>query len=300
MNPIARLPLFLGYALLMGSRPSPQMLPRAGGSSQSASADSYFSSRFMGGGMSEMLGSIFQMLNFMPGGGFGNGSSPSPVDAPPPVAYRGLGPALGQQQPAGPQRRQAARPGSGQANANTNAEEEAPATGPRRRPSTAAPEPGNPAPAAAARGSSIPSRSGEPDLDRWDAQIQAAAEETGLPANYIKATMWAESRGRPETESHNDGNGHTDYGLMQISDHTYGLVRQTQDNAPSGLKAEDDEDNIRMGAWELKDKVEKADGDLFKASKAYVGTGDAHEEEYAGWVQTYKKELDEGKKLSDF
>jgi soluble lytic murein transglycosylase-like protein len=162
------------------------------------------------------------------------------------------------------------------------------------------PAPGATGPAAAARGSSVPSRSGEPDLDRWDAQIQAAAESTGLPPNYIKGTIWAESRGKPETETVNGGNGHIDKGLMQISDHTYGLVMKSQPNAPRGLRADNPNDNIMMGAWELKDKAEKAGGDLFETSKAYVGTGDAHEEEYATWVQTYTRELDEGKKLSNF
>lgn len=100
-------------------------------------------------------------------------------------------------------------------------------------------------------------------------------------------------------ETVNGGNGHTDKGLMQISDHTYGLVMESQPNAPRGLKASNPNDNIMMGAWELKDKAEKAGGDLFETSKAYVGTGDAHEEEYATWVQGFKKDLDEGRKLVD-
>ncbi len=100
-------------------------------------------------------------------------------------------------------------------------------------------------------------------------------------------------------ETVNGGNGHVDKGLMQISDHTYGLVMESQPNAPRGLKADNPDDNIMMGAWELKDKAEKAGGDLFETSKAYVGTGDAHEEEYATWVQGFKKDLDEGRKLVD-
>ena len=40
-------------------------------------------------------------------------------------------------------------------------------------------------------------------MDQWDSQIQQAAVSTGLPANYIKATIWAESRGNPNDPSQN-------------------------------------------------------------------------------------------------
>lgn len=143
-----------------------------------------------------------------------------------------------------------------------------------------------------------PSQSQEESLDQWDPQIEEAAKSTGLPANFIKATLWAESRGNPNDPSQNPDGEHTDEGVMQISDYTYGDVMQNQPNAPRGLTAGNPADNIMMGAWELKDKLEKAGGDYVKTSMAYVGTDNA--QEYANWVQTYWKELDAGTKLSDF
>lgn len=147
---------------------------------------------------------------------------------------------------------------------------------------------------------STPSISGESDLDRWDDQIASAAQSTGLPANYIKATLWAESRGNPDDPSLNPDGEHSDLGVMQISDYTYGDVMQNQPNAPRDLQAANPDDNIMMGAWELKDKLEAAGGDYVKTSEAYRGVGDGQDNEYANWVQTYWKELDAGDKLSDF
>lgn len=149
-------------------------------------------------------------------------------------------------------------------------------------------------------GSSTPSKSGVEELDRWDAQIEAAAKSTGLPANFIKATLWAESRGNPNDPSQNPDGEHQDLGVMQISDYTYSDVLSSQPNAPQGLKASNQSDNIMMGAWELKDKLEKAGGDFKKTSQAYVGTGESSDATYADWVNTYWNELNNGQKLSDF
>ena len=147
---------------------------------------------------------------------------------------------------------------------------------------------------------STPSKSGNNDLDRWDQQIKEAAESTGLPANFIKATIWAESRGNPNDPSQNPDGKHQDLGVMQISDYTYSDVMKNQPNAPKGLQAGNQSDNIMMGAWELKDKLEKAGGDYKKTSEAYVGHGDSSDAKYAGWVNTYWQELNNGQKLSDF
>jgi soluble lytic murein transglycosylase-like protein len=147
---------------------------------------------------------------------------------------------------------------------------------------------------------STPGVSGESDLDRWDDQVAAAAESTGLPANFIKATLWAESRGNPDDPSQNPDGQHTDLGVMQISDYTYGDVMQNQPDAPRGLQAANPDDNVMMGAWELKDKLEAAGGDYVKTSEAYRGVEDGLDNQYANWVQTYWKELDAGEKLSDF
>jgi|GEM_PF-7029045 len=144
---------------------------------------------------------------------------------------------------------------------------------------------------------SVPSKTGNNDMDRWDAQIEAAAKSTGLPANYIKATIWAESRGNPDDPSKNPEMDAIDEGVMQISDETYSDVTSSQPNAPKGLKAGNPDDNIMMGAWELKDKLDKHGGDFKATSNAYVGEG--INPEYADNVMMYWKELDNGETLTD-
>ena len=135
-------------------------------------------------------------------------------------------------------------------------------------------------------------------MDRWDAQIAAAAKSTGLPANYIKATIWAETNGNPNDPSKNPDGKHTDLGVMQESDYTYSDVMKDQPNAPRGLKASNPADNIMMGAWELKDKYEKAGNSLEGASKAYRGHDDKGDSIYAANILTYMDELNRGQKLS--
>ena len=89
-------------------------------------------------------------------------------------------------------------------------------------------------------------------MEQWDPLIQQAAESTGLPANYIKATIWAESNGDSSSSSQNPDGQHTDVGVMQESNYTYSDVMKDQPNAPRGLSANNPNDNIMMGAWELK------------------------------------------------
>jgi len=149
-------------------------------------------------------------------------------------------------------------------------------------------------------GGGAPTKTGNQAMDRWDNQIAAAAKSTGLPPNYIKATMWAESRGNPSDPSQNPDGQHTDEGVMQISDYTYGDVQSNQANAPKGLKAGNPADNIMMGAWELKDKLERSKGDFHATSKAYVGTGDEnHDNTYANNVLMYMNELNNHQPLTD-
>jgi hypothetical protein len=149
-------------------------------------------------------------------------------------------------------------------------------------------------------GTSQPSKMNNGDMDRWDGQIAAAAKATGVPANYIKATMWAESRGNPNAPTLNPDGRTTDYGLMQISDRTYGDVMANHQEAPRNLKAANVTDNILMGAWELKDKLGKSNNDPRVASTKYVGTGNAeHDNRYANNVMLFWTQLNEGKPVSD-
>lgn len=165
-------------------------------------------------------------------------------------------------------------------------------------PAPAAALAGGPAPSL--QGGSVPAKTGIASMDRWDGQIAAASRSTGVPANYIKATMWAESRGNPGQPTQNPDGQTIDYGLMQISDRTYGDVMQHQPNAPRGLHAANQDDNIMMGAWELKDKLDATGQDPHATSMKYVGTGDlAHDRGYADNVMMYWKQLDAGQPLTD-
>ncbi len=147
----------------------------------------------------------------------------------------------------------------------------------------------------------VPTKIGIAAMDKWDAQISKASISTGLPANYIKAVIWAESRGNPDDPSQNPDGSHTDLGVMQISDYTYGDVMKNQPKAPRNLHANKPEDNIMMGAWELRDKFNWAghNNSYEATSAAYRGVGDGKDGSYANAVVQFWLAINQGKKPSD-
>jgi hypothetical protein len=147
----------------------------------------------------------------------------------------------------------------------------------------------------------VPTKTGAQALDKWDAQFQAASRSTGLPANYIKAVAWAESRGNAGEFSHNPDGSHDDLGVMQISDYTYSDVMKDQPNAPRGLHANKASDNIMMGAWELRDKFSRQgqNQSYVKTSAAYRGVGDGADTSYANAVVQFWLDINHGKKPND-
>jgi hypothetical protein len=146
---------------------------------------------------------------------------------------------------------------------------------------------------------SVPTKTGIQSLDRWDSQFAAASRSTGLPANYLKAVAWAESRGNPDEFSHNPDGKHDDLGVMQISDYTYGDVMSNQSGAPRGLHARNAADNIMMGAWELKDKFGRQNRSYAKTSAAYRGVGDGRDLSYGNAVVRFWEQINQGDKPSD-
>jgi hypothetical protein len=148
---------------------------------------------------------------------------------------------------------------------------------------------------------SVPTKTGVQALDKWDVQFQAASRSTGLPANYIKAVAWAESRGNSGEFSHNPDGAHDDLGVMQISDYTYSDVMKDQPKAPRGLHANKASDNIMMGAWELRDKFSRQgqNQSYVKTSAAYRGVGDGADTSYANAVVKFWMDINHGKKPSD-
>jgi soluble lytic murein transglycosylase-like protein len=147
----------------------------------------------------------------------------------------------------------------------------------------------------------VPTKTGIQSLDRWDGQFAAASRSTGLPANYLKAVAWAESRGNAGAFSHNPDGRHNDLGVMQISDYTYGDVMSNQSRAPRGLRAGDPADNIMMGAWELKDKFGRygQNKSYAKTSAAYRGVGDGKDLSYGNAVVRFWEQMNQGDKPSD-
>lgn len=188
------------------------------------------------------------------------------------------------------------------------------ATHPKHKPDTPAPSKDKPPVGGAPRtpvppshqqpggqSSSVPTRTGIAALDRWDAQFAAASRSTGLPANFLKAVAWAESRGKSSASSHNPDGKHDDLGVMQISDYTYSDVLKHQPKAPRGLHASNPADNIMMGAWELRDKFgrEGKNTSYEKTLAAYRGVEDGKDMSYAKVVMAFWNDMNHGKKPKD-
>lgn len=147
----------------------------------------------------------------------------------------------------------------------------------------------------------IATKTGLDALDRWDDQFAAASASTGLPANYLKAVAWAQSRGDANASSNNPDGKHVDLGVMQISDYTYRDVWRNQPGAPRGLRAADPADNIMMGAWELRDKFGRQgqNSDYAKTSAAYRGVEDGRDLNYGNAVLDFWLAINQGEKPED-
>jgi hypothetical protein len=147
----------------------------------------------------------------------------------------------------------------------------------------------------------IATKTGIDALDRWDAQFAAASRSTGLPANYLKAVAWAQSRGDADASSNNPDGKHVDLGVMQISDYTYGDVLRNQSRAPRDLRAADPADNIMMAAWELRDKFGRQgkNSDYARTSAAYRGVEDGRDLNYGNAVLDFWLAINQGKKPED-
>jgi soluble lytic murein transglycosylase-like protein len=143
----------------------------------------------------------------------------------------------------------------------------------------------------------MPSQTGNAELDRYDADIARASQSTGVDADYIKATMFAESRMDPTTQSVNP-DGTDDYGLMQIGTQRYAGVQERMEGAPANLDLKNNpSDNIMAGAWELKEKLAANGGDYRATSAAYIDHGNAGDSAYADSVMQMMADLKAGRGL---
>lgn len=123
---------------------------------------------------------------------------------------------------------------------------------------------------------------------KYEKEIQAAADETGLHPDIIAAMMHVESSGRPEAVS---GKGAT--GLMQLMEDAASEVGVTDRTDPA--------QNIMGGAKYLKKMLDRFDGDLELALAAY-NAGPGNVRKYGGvppfpetqnYIQKIRAGLDE-------
>ncbi|ANF89279.1 Lytic transglycosylase (plasmid) [Pseudomonas antarctica] len=135
-------------------------------------------------------------------------------------------------------------------------------------PAQAAPAAGN-APASAASGNTSVTGSGDlhlpPALEPYRADIQEAAQKTGMPASVIAGQIWAESRGDSNASSTNV-NGKTDGGLMQVNADT---AAEMKSENPDKFNGDAIHDNIMAGALYLRDQSKAFGGDIGAALRAY-------------------------------
>lgn len=108
-------------------------------------------------------------------------------------------------------------------------------------------------------------RAGPPDLRAWDAEIDAAARESGVDGSLLRALVAVESGGRPEALSSKGARG-----LLQVIPAT---ARAEAERL--GLGALDDDDlyqpavNLRIGASYLARLLARYGGDEAFALAAY-------------------------------
>ena len=105
---------------------------------------------------------------------------------------------------------------------------------------------------------------------RYEETIRQASRENGLEPAFVAGVIHAESRFRPDAESHQEA-----YGLMQMLPETAEFVQQR-----SGIKGDfrEPRTNIRLGTWYLGYLDERYRGDerlMLAAYNSGEGTVDA-------------------------
>ena len=107
---------------------------------------------------------------------------------------------------------------------------------------------------------------------RYEAQIQQAAQQSGLEPAFVAAVVYTESRFRPDAVSSENA-----YGLMQLLPETASFVQQR-----SGIQGDYREPgvNLSLGAWYLQYLGEKYEGQERLTLAAY----NAGEGRVDGWI----------------
>ncbi|RRZ93730.1 transglycosylase SLT domain-containing protein [Erwinia sp. 198] len=107
-------------------------------------------------------------------------------------------------------------------------------------------------------------------LKPFEADIQGAAQATGVPANVLAAQIWQESRGSLGAATVNGGNGLRDAGLMQVNSNTFAdLKSKNPDLLGANASPDNAHDNIMAGALYMKEQLGAFDGSMGAALRAY-------------------------------
>lgn len=107
-------------------------------------------------------------------------------------------------------------------------------------------------------------------LKGYEADIQHAAQATGVPANVLAAQIWQESRGNLSAQTTNGGNGLSDAGLMQVNSNTFAdLQSKNPDLLGPNASPNNARDNIMSGALYMKEQLNAFDGNMGAALRAY-------------------------------
>jgi len=107
-------------------------------------------------------------------------------------------------------------------------------------------------------------------LKPYEADIQDAAQATGVPANVLAAQIWQESRGNLGAATVNGGNGLQDAGLMQVNSNTFAdLQSKNPDLLGANASPNNAHDNIMAGALYMKEQLNAFDGGMGAALRAY-------------------------------
>lgn len=107
-------------------------------------------------------------------------------------------------------------------------------------------------------------------LKPYEADIQDAAQATGVPANVLAAQIWQESRGNLGAATVNGGNGLQDAGLMQVNSNTFAdLQSKNPELLGANASPNNAHDNIMAGALYMKEQLGAFKGSMGAALRAY-------------------------------
>lgn len=123
--------------------------------------------------------------------------------------------------------------------------------------------------AAGALGPNVPSA-----LQPFVQDINAASQQTGVPASLLGAQILQESCGNPNAVSTNPALGLQDTGLMQVDQATFQSLQQQYPSLLGGKSVSDPATNIMAGALLDAQLLKQNNGNIGAALTAYNGSAD--------------------------